>query len=392
MTALHLFVVVLTVVTAVAEYSPPYPTVGKVYKPTEYKPTYAPDYKKPEYPSKPAYPPVYDGNQDYKKPEYPSKPAYPPVYDGNQDYKKPEYPVYEDKPYGEKSTGADVRSAIDAVGVLITKKDELYTNLDIYETLIQVAAERLNLINQRELPAVRLDISQTDASITLLDQEVNTLRDRAARADVTATAALASANATSDVIRQQRALVAQISKNNTDDARRIAQFQGDLRNLEAYFLKELDTQIGQLTSLLAKERQNLKTVTAFVDGRKCEYGYVALTSNADTASVQFVTKFNQAPSVDIVLSGYASFLNVRFAPRDSYPPGNNYPPQSTYGEYPKGDDSSYKNEVQNVQVVVSDVTEKGFTARVINSSPVNFYFGQATAKYVACQNLNSEVY
>ncbi|XP_025089665.1 nucleoporin NSP1-like [Pomacea canaliculata] len=412
------------------EDKPTYPSVYDSkpdYKKPEYesKPVYASvydgklDYKKPEYESKPTYSSVYDGKPDYKKPEYESKPTYSSVYDGKLDYKKPEYeskptyssvydskPDYEDKPnydqvnegksYGGKLSsslvsGADAKSASEAVRAVVNKKTELYKDLDIYETLIQVAAERLNLINQRTLPAIRLDNSQTDASISILDQEINALRDRASRADVTATAALASANASSDVIRQQRALVAQISRNNTDDARRIAQFQGDLRNLEAYFLKELDTQIGQLTSLLAKERQNLKTVTAFVDGRKCEYGYLGLWSDASTESVTFVSQFTQAPSVDIVLSGYLSFLNVPFA-SDRYPSGSSYPPQSTYGDDTKGYDSSYKNDAQNVQIVASDVTTHGFTAKVINSSPANFYFARVRARYVACQNLYTEVH
>ncbi|XP_025091675.1 uncharacterized protein LOC112562576 [Pomacea canaliculata] len=451
MTALHLLVVVLTVVTAVAEYHPPELPAGGYgksskyankpdYKKTEYgdKPTYPPvydskpdytkpeyggktthapvydskpTYKKPEYESKTTYAPVYDSKPTYKKPEYEGKTTYGPVYDSKTTYKKPEYegkptyapvydskpdyevkpnygPVYDSKPYEDKFTAgsvpeADVQRANDVVITLFGSTDELIKELNTYQTLIGVAAERLSLINQRTLPALTLDNSQTDAAISLLVEMIDSLRDRAARADVTATAALASANASSDVIRQQRALVAQISKNNTDDARSIAQFQGDLRNLEAYFLKELDTQIGQLTSLLAKERQNLKTVTAFVNGRKCEYGFVVLVSGIDTVSVPFETAFTQPPTVDFVLSGYSSSIDAQFFSHDDYPP------RATNGDNSQGDDSSHKSTDQNVQIVVSDVTARGFTARVINSSPDNFQ--SARAVYVACQNLNNEL-
>lgn len=114
-------------------------------------------------------------------------------------------------------------------------------------------------------------------------------------------------------------------------------------------------------------------------------------SDASTASVTFVSQFTQTPSVDIILSGYLSFLNVPFA-SDRYPSGSSYPPQSTYGDDTKGYDSSYKNDAQNVQIVASDVTTHGFTAKVINTSPVNFYFARVRARYVACQNLYTEVH
>lgn len=114
-----------------------------------------------------------------------------------------------------------------------------------------------------------------------------------------------------------------------------------------------------------------------------EYGFVVLVSGIDTVSVPFETAFTQPPTVDFVLSGYSSSIDAQSFSHDDYPP------RATNGDYYQGYDSSHKSTDQNVQIVVSDVTARGFTARVINSSPANFQ--SARAVYVACQNLNNEL-
>ncbi|XP_025090861.1 uncharacterized protein LOC112562078 [Pomacea canaliculata] len=332
MTALHLLVVVLTVVAAVAEYHPPQPN--------------------------PPYAQVYES-----KPEYSDTSADGPV---------------------------GVGEAVKAVKAVNEARFKLITDLSKYQTLLEVATESISLVNLRILPAIRLDNSQTDDIISLLEEEINALSDRAARADVTVTAGLGSANGSSETLGSQRTDTTQISKNNTDDARSISQFQDDLRKFQTYFLKDLDTQLGQLSPLVTKERQDLDNVTTFLDSRKCEYGFVVLLSNIDKKSVQFVSEFTQSPVVNIVLSAHISSINVPL----SSPDGNSYPPRSTYNDHSKQgeDSSSFKSDEQNVQIVVSDVTTQGFTARVINTSPVNLYFDGVGAVYAACQNLDSEVH
>lgn len=49
---------------------------------------------------------------------------------------------------------------------------KLITDLNKYQTFLEVAAEHISLVNLRILPAIRLDNSQTDDIISLLEEEV----------------------------------------------------------------------------------------------------------------------------------------------------------------------------------------------------------------------------